>query len=109
MIPLRHFTLKRYIKYVRKQNKHVQHVHGVVFAGAITSVIAAVILYTDYGFWHERYVSEDVLLEQQAAESMKSPGQTMASFWQEAKERFGGIGKAGSELLEGKEQYTKEE
>ena len=35
--------------------------YGFIFAGSITALIAGFILYTDYGFWHERYQRSDDL------------------------------------------------
>ena len=103
---LKHFTLKYYLRYVRRQSKHVQHIHALVFAGTITGLIAVFILYTDYGCWHETYVADDLLVGEEA--KMESPSESMADFFREAKERFGSIGKASGNLLEGKVEYKKE-
>lgn len=103
---LKNFTLRHYIRHVRKQSKHVQHVHAFIFAGAITAVIAGFILYTDYGFWHERYVAEE---ETEESFDPKSPAESFAGFWAEAGKRFNLIGAKGANLLEGKETYKKEE
>lgn len=105
---LENFTIRHYIRHVRKQSKHIQHVHAFVFAAVITGAIAAVILYTDYGFWHETYRADDIVVTE-APFDPESPGESMFKFWQEAKERFGSIGDSEGSLLEGKEVYKKEE
>jgi hypothetical protein len=104
---LKNFTMRRYIQYMRRQSKHMQHVHAIAFAGAITALIAGFIMYTDYGFWHETYVAEDALVATQPPFEAESPSESLGSFWREARERFGSIGSAGATLLEGKETYTK--
>lgn len=103
------FTIRHYLRHVRRQSKHVQHIHAFVFAGAITALIAGYILYTDYGFWHETYRAENTIVAEEPVFNPESPGESFVHFFQEAKERFGSIGKAGSGLLEGKETYKKEE
>lgn len=106
---LKNVSLKHYIRYVKRQNKHVQHIHGFVFAGIITSLIAFVILYTDYGFWHETYVAEDLQIGTDQAAVSESPSQSFSRFWSEAKVEFSNVGSSSVNLLEGKETYTKEQ
>jgi hypothetical protein len=108
-INLKNFTINRYIRYVKHQNKHIQHIHGFIFAGIITSAIAFVVLYTDYGFWHETYIAEDALNAGGSAYVSESPSQSFSRFWSEAKEQFGRIGSTGANLLEGKDTYIKEQ
>lgn len=106
----KNLTPEHYIRHMRRQSKHVQHVHAFMFAGTITGLIAIFILYTDYGFWHERYTSDDLVLGQaEPAFGPESPGESVARFWLEAKERFGQIGRSGGGLLEGKETYKRGE
>ncbi len=105
---LKNFTVRHYIRYVKRQNKHIQHLHGFAFAGLITALIAAVILYTDYGFWHETYIAEDALVSGDPEYVSESPGQSLGRFWGEAKEQFGRIGSTSANLLEGKDTYTKD-
>lgn len=103
----RYFSLKHYVSVLRRQSKHMQHVYAFIFAGSITALIAAVILYTDYGFWHDRYVRDDsALVVKEEKTQMESPGQALSSFWGEAYEKFRAIG-SGS-LLEGKETYVRD-
>jgi len=105
---LKYLTLRHYIRYMRKQSKHVQHVHGFVFAGIVTAAIAAVLMYTKYGFWHETYHAYDPEIAKMEEVESESLGQSFSRFILEAKTRFGAIGEASAELLEGKETYTKE-
>lgn len=106
----KNLTLEHYIRHMRRQSKHVQHMHAFVFAGAITGVIGIFILYADYGFWHETYTSDDLVVEQ-AKDSFdpESPGESMMRFFREAKDRFDTLGSSGASLLEGKETYKREE
>jgi hypothetical protein len=106
---LKNFTLRHYIRYMRKQSKHMQHLHAIAFAGGITVVIAMFLMYTEYGFWHERYVAEEVVATSTMPFEAESPSQSLGRFFKEARERFGSIGTAGADLLEGKETYIKEQ
>jgi hypothetical protein len=101
---LKDLTFRHYIKFMRRQSKHIQHVHAVAFAGLITALIAFVLMYTEYGFWHETYRADDL----EAAQTQETPSQSFSDFYLEAKARFHAIGTSGSGLLEGKETYTKE-
>lgn len=104
----KNLTPEHYIRHMRRQSKHVQHMHAFIFAGAITTLIAAFILYTDYGFWHETYVSDDLVVEQaDPSFNPESPGESIMSFFREAKERFSAIGSSSASLLEGKETYRR--
>ncbi len=106
---LKHVSLRHYIRHVRRQSKHVQHVHAFVFAGTITLIAAAIILYTDYGFWHERYHAEDLTGEKNVSFESESPGESFLSFLREAKDRMSSFGSLGGDLLDGTETYKKEE
>lgn len=101
---LKHFTFRYYIKYMRKQSKHVQHLHAIFFAGLITAAIAFVLMYTEYGFWHETYRADNLDTSSEEQEESMS----FSSFLQEAANRFHSIGSSSSTFLEGKETYTKE-
>ncbi len=104
---LKNITFRHYLNHVRRQSRHVQHLHAIFFAGVITSLITAVLLYTDYGFWHEIYRAEDVVVTEEAHATIESPAESLGTLWRETKSRFGGIGSASVELLEGKETYQK--
>jgi hypothetical protein len=104
---LKNFTIEHYIRYVRRQSKHMQHMHAFAFAGIVTGLIAIFILYTDYGFWHEQYRSDDIVAAQNA--QIQSPGAAVASFFSEAKSRFGSIRSSSSTLFTGTETYVKDE
>ena len=86
----------------------MQHIYAFIFAGTFTALVAAVILYHDYGFWHERYIRDDSALMVKETVPMESPSKTLGSFWNDAFDRFHSIGTAGS-FLEGKETYVKSE
>ncbi|MFA5132077.1 MAG: hypothetical protein WC444_01975 [Candidatus Paceibacterota bacterium] len=106
----RYTSLAYYIDFLRRQPKHMQHVYAFIFSGSITVLIAGIILYTDYGFWHDRYVRDDSALVVQSTSTpsnMESPGEALSSFWNEAYDQFHSIGKSSGSLLEGKETYIK--
>lgn len=96
---------------MRRQSEHVQRVHAFIFAGAITASIASVILYTDYGFWHEKYDRNNDLIVEGVITSPKvapePPSEMFSRFWNEARTQFGNIGQSGASMLEGKEIYSK--
>ena len=108
----RYTSLTHYIEFLKKQSRHAQHVYGVIFAGTITALVASVILYEDYGFWHEKYRSGDALVinESQTGvrEQPESPKEMLARFFEETKEQFGKINTPSKDLFNGKEVYRNE-
>ena len=104
---LEKFTLKDYIRFMRKQNKHMQHVHAIAFAGIITALITSIILYTDYGFWHETYQANDSLGVVDPAAPVRSPTQSIGTLLAEVKDHFKNMGSSTANYLEGKETYSK--
>lgn len=83
--------------------------YAFIFAGTITAAIAAIILYVDYGFWHEKYSSEPIEVMQATTTVLQeSPSEVLLRFMNEAKEQFNTIGESGKSLLEGKEVYIKD-
>lgn len=104
---LKKFTLKDYIRFMRRQSKHMQHVHAIAFAGIITALITAIILYTDYGFWHQTYQASDSLMVVDPHAPVPSPSQSIGTFFTEVKDHFKNMGSSTANYLEGKETYTK--
>jgi hypothetical protein len=108
----KYFSLRHWLAFLRRQPTHMQHMYAVTFAGLVTAMLGALILYFDYGFWHERYSrSESTRIEakQEPAKEVvqaSSPGDMMGSFFKEASERIGAI--KDIRPLEGKEVYVKE-
>ena len=70
-------------------------------------MIGAVILYVDYGFWHERYLSDEKVAQVASTTEAKieSPGTMFSNFMKEAQTQFGTINESRKELLQGKEVY----
>ena len=97
--------MRNYIRYIRKQPKHVQHVHAFVFAGAITAIIAGSILYMEYGFWRDRYIRGG---EQETIVQDEPPSQILSRFWSEAKKQVSNVGSSNTSFFEGKESYVSE-
>lgn len=121
--------MKRYLKKIisphhwiavlRRQPKYVQRAYATIFAGVITSFLAFFILYTDYGFWNERYDSGyDVVVGDTISSSdsidktdntegptPESPKEIFSGFFKEAYNQFKVIGSSSADLLKGKEIY----
>ncbi|MDB5260080.1 MAG: hypothetical protein JWN37_311 [Candidatus Nomurabacteria bacterium] len=95
--------LTKYVRHIRRQSKHMQHMHAFIFAGIITAIVAGIILYTDYGFWHETYIGESAPAVTQ--ETAAPPGEVFSNFWSEARSQFSNIGSSTASLIEGKETY----
>lgn len=106
----RYTSLTHYIEFLRRQPEHAQHVYAVIFAGSITALIAFVILYVDYGFWHERYVREDSLVVSATISAQEkapeSPSVMFSRFFSEAKDRLRDIKMPDKNTLQGTETYT---
>jgi hypothetical protein len=105
-------SLTHYIEFLRRQPEHMQHIYAVIFAGSITLMLAFVILYVDYGFWHERYIREDLTVVSTSTTLStpttppESPGEMLGRFLGEAKDRFKAIDTSGKDMLQGTETYT---
>jgi len=105
---LPNFTYRGYVLHLRRQDIRIQQLHALVFAGAITALMAFLILYYDYGYFHDVYVQKETesLVVEKTSEPAPSPTETISSFFSEAKTRFSEIGKSGSSLLYGKDVYV---
>lgn len=107
--------IKKYISphhwllFLRRQSTHMQHVYSAVIAGIITTTIAGIILYVDYGFWHEKYVSEDLIVNTTATATPESPSEMLSRFMSEAKVQLNNINTSRQELLKGEEIYVNTE
>lgn len=98
-------SYRGYVRHLRRQNIHIQRLHALVFASVITGMTAFLILYYDYGFFHDVYVQKNNDLESVETVSAPSPTETFSTFMSEAKKRFSGMGESSADLLEGKETY----
>lgn len=90
--------------------------YAAIFAGSITVIIAGVILYVDYGFWHEKYRRSDVVeisdtkTVDDPMVTVVSPTAMIGSFFKEASEKVKTINFSVPDgILEGKDSYTREE
>lgn len=104
--PLPKLSYKGYVRHLRRQSVHVQRLHALVFASLLTGTVAFVILYYDYGFFHDVYVKKDTSALTDETASAPSPAKTFSELFQEAKMRFSDIGKDSAGLLYGTETYT---
>lgn len=100
------FSYKAYVKYLRRQSVYMQQLHALVFASVITFMVAFLILYYDYGYFHDIYVQKDDTIEVVQTEKAPSPTEALSGFITEAKSRFGAIGASGADLLYGKDVYV---
>ncbi len=111
-----YLSIRHYISVLRRQPAHMQHVYAIIFAGSITALIAGVILYTDYGFWREKYNRNEVLEVQVETDTtdpmvtVESPAKMIGGFFREASVKLKSIDVTVPDgLLEGKDNYTREE
>ncbi len=102
-------SFRHFLAYLRKQPRHMQHIYSIFVAGTITGIITVFILYTDYGFWHERYIAQNEDGSPQAPAVLESPSEMVSRFWNEAKSQVGSIEKVGGTLLIGTDTYNKDE
>lgn len=108
------FTLHFYIVFLKRQPEHMRHIYAILFSGIITLFLGAIILYFDYGFWHERYSRQEAIETENLTTNedqitVQSPTEMMGSFFQEASEKFHAITDATSSIFGGEETYVKEE
>lgn len=103
------FTFRHFLAYLRRQPRHIQHVYSILIAGSITGIITAFILYTDYGFWHERYIAQNEDGSTATPVVLESPSEMISRFWNEAKSQVGSIKTTGDSLLIGTDTYKKDD
>lgn len=85
----------------------MQHVYAFVFAGSITAIIAGFILYSDYGFWHERYERQEEVIVHEGEDVPPAPTEVVSRFFGEVQNRLKNITTATTSLLEGKEVFVR--
>ena len=105
----KYFSPHHWLVFLRQQSTHMQHVYALIIAGGVTLLIASAILYIDYGFWHERYISEEVIVANKSNEEPESPKDMMIRFFDEAKNQIEMINTSRKEILNGKEVYRQGE
>jgi len=105
-----YFSIRHYIRVLKRKPVHVQHVAALTVAGVFTAILALLILYFDYGFFNDSYSrgedSKDTAIR---ASTTESPASMFGSFFREAQERFQSIPKATNGFFESGEVYKKEE
>lgn len=80
-----------------------------MFAGGITVLLAFFILYFDYGFWRERYNSNEVIIKEKIEDGSKSPTEMFSQFISEVGSKIDTAKSGGNALLEGRDSYSKRE
>ena len=99
---------------MRRQSLHLQHIYAVIFAGSITLLIGAAILYFDYGFWRDRYSRTESFETQEegglntAVVVTKSPGDMFSDFMKEVSEKLEQVSTTSKDMLDGKDSYKRE-
>ena len=89
--------------------------YAATFAACVTAIIAIGILYFDYGFWRERYNRNDIAEVVTTKNSndqlitVESPGEIISNFFKEASVKVKAINIDKSTLLQGKEEFKREE
>ncbi len=97
------FSFKSHLAYMRKQPEKVQHVYAGSLAGIITTLFVAYILYTDYGFWHEKYKVGEEIKENKV--EVLGPKDTVVKFFNDAKNEIQNIKSINRSVISGKEVY----
>ncbi len=87
----------------------MQHIYAFVFSSSVTTLLASVILYVDYGFWHEKYERTEPVVIQKEEIVTKSPFEMFSDFLGEARDRFNTMESSSASFLQGKEVYTRQE
>lgn len=106
----KYFSFKHYLSVLRRSSVHTQHVAAGVFAGIVTALIAAIILYYDYGFWRDTYSKQDENpVVEDTMVTVQSPSEMIGGFLQEATSKFKAINVSKENLLQGKDSYSKKE
>lgn len=85
----------------------MQHMYAFIFAGTITASIAGAILYSDYGFWHERYERQEEIAINKEENLPPAPTEVVSRFLGEVQNRLKSITTGTTSLLEGKEVFTR--
>jgi hypothetical protein len=105
----KHSIFSRYVSHIRRSSKHIQQIHALFFAGGVTVLLASAILYFEYGFWRERYHSNEVTIEQKIEDGSKSPAEMFSQFISEVGSKMDTVKSGGNALLEGRESYSQRE
>lgn len=86
----------------------MQHVYALLFSGVITTIIAIIILYSNYGFWRDTYIRSDTGVATGNGDTniiTESPKDVIGSFLEEASVRLRAISADKKEFFEGTEVY----
>lgn len=83
--------------------------HAAIFAGTVTCVLGAAILYSQYGFWRERYSRQEEITQESSEGKMVSPDTILSDFFREASVRFTAATGAMGSFLESKDTYSGDE
>ena len=112
----KYFSLRHYLSVMRRAPKHMKHVYSFVFASAVTLLLVCIILYVDYGFWHDKYdSSQDLTAVGTNTRETKpeSPGAMTGRFWAEIESKWASVNQEGANigksLFESKDTYKREE
>ena len=98
-------SFRHFLAFLRRQPRHMQHMYALAIAAISTGIVAAIILYADYGFWHEQYIAQDLLSSTTTPITLESPSEMIGRFWNDARTQFGGVRELGASLLQGTDTY----
>ncbi len=112
----KYLSVHHYLSVMRRQPAHMRHVYAAVISGTITMFIAAIILYFDYGFWHEKYLRAEAVetIDEMkdtgtSSVTVQSPSEMVGAFFREASEKIKVINLDRPSFLDGKDVYRKED
>lgn len=104
----KYLSVRHWVAFLRRQPRHMQHVYAAIFSGVVTALLAAIILYYDYGFWRDKYSASDsvIVTASEPEVTSISPGEMMDGFLKEVGMRMQALKSTKDTLLEGKEIYV---
>lgn len=106
----KYLSIQHYLVVLRRAPVHMQHVYAVFFAGVVTAALASVILYFDYGFWHDTYSRTEIVEKRNTVDQVvviHSPSEMIEDFFKEASDKIKTIQVSSSSLPTGKENYMR--
>lgn len=105
------WTIQHYISFLRRQHVRVQQIHSLLLAGVITVLLAIIVLYSQYGFFHTRYDRNKIIAEEkitsETPQKLESPSEMLSNLFKEGQVRFSNIGSSTFNFFDNKEVYIK--
>ena len=101
-------SFKSYVRYLRKQRVHIQHIHALTFSGIICFLLGVIILYYQYGFWHAEYVREEKVKKEDTTVLTESPVDAFSQLVKEGSKRFSETMSSFTPFMESETAFDRE-